>query len=112
MDRYEEKEKARKRRAHKFRIRERARQYARHVYGYNEREYSYYGRILFSGSYGETREEHIRSLVDREVQMSETRPRCSCTMCGNERSYFGTRTLQEKRFFDQMKDELKEWSGC
>ena len=35
----QEKERARKRRHHKFRIRERARRFAKNVYGYNEREY-------------------------------------------------------------------------
>ena len=102
MDRERQKEKARKRRNHKFRIRERARQYVKHAYGYNEREYCY---NLHWYAYPEkaapTREKEIERLVEREMQMAETRPRCSCDMCGNPRRHFAVRTRRElKGTFD------------
>lgn len=34
---------------------------------------------------------------------------CSCTMCGNERKWFGYRTLDEKRGFDKMKDGIDDY---
>lgn len=108
MRREQEKERARKRRHHKFRIRERARRYARHVYGYNEREYRHYPS---SGPCREqaapTRQEEIARLVEAQVQMSETRPQCSCWRCGNPRRYGASAverlTMQELRSLDSMK---------
>lgn len=36
---------------------------------------------------------------------------CSCIMCGNERKWFGHRTLDELRGFDILKDGLEDWYG-
>ena len=112
MDREEEKEKARKRRANKFRVREKLRRYARDILQYNERDYNYWTLFLF-GPNGRkleqsTREETIKELVDREIQMCETHPRCSCDMCGNQRRHFGTRTIQEYRWALYAQDQVRE----
>lgn len=108
MLREREKEKARRRRNDKFRMREKARQYAKHVYGFSEREYAYYGSILFRGKVGETREAHIQELVDNEVRRAETRPRCSCTMCGNPRRHFKARTRVELKVAFDAEVQLEE----
>lgn len=36
-----------------------------------------------------------------------TRAICSCTMCGNPRRHFGTRTIKEISFLQQFKKENK-----
>lgn len=108
MLRERQKEWARKRRINKFRIREKARQYAKHVYGFSEREYAYYGSVLFRGKMGETREAHIQELVDNEVQGAETRPRCSCSMCGNPRKHFKARTRAELKATFDAEAQLEE----
>lgn len=110
MEREKEKEKARVRRNHKFRIRERGRQYAKHFYGYNEREYCYYGRVfMHPREEASTREEEIKTLVEREAQLAETRPRCSCSMCGNPRRRLFREeeklTLRERKFLDLMREQ-------
>jgi len=109
MDREKQKEKARKRRNNKFRIREKARQYVKHAYGYNERDYSYNLRFYMRPEKAEpTREKEIERLIEREVQMAETRPRCSCDMCGNRRKHFDARTRQELKGTFDAEAQLEE----
>ncbi len=43
------------------------------------------------------REKHIR-------QMAETRKPCSCHMCGNPRRMFKEKTIQEKRFEQNIEE--------
>ena len=114
MDRLQEKERARKRRHHKERIRKRARQYAKYMHGYNEREYNYDPRrCIYPDQVVSSREEAIRVLVENEVQRSETRPRCSCSMCGNPRRYWDRRTekltRQELKYLDAACAQLLEY---
>jgi len=114
MDRLQEKERARKRRHHKERIRERARQYAKHVFGHNERDYDYNpNRCLYPDQEASSREEAIRMLVENEAHRSETRPRCSCSMCGNPRRYWDRRTekltRQELKYLDAACAQVLEY---
>jgi hypothetical protein len=112
MDREEEKDKARKRRANKFRVREKMCRYARDILQYNERDFTHWKLFILGPEWRDkerpTREQTIKELVDREVQMSETHPRCSCNMCGNQRRHFGTRTIQEYRWALNAKEQVKE----
>ena len=43
------------------------------------------------------------------VRWKDNLKKCSCDMCGNSRRHFGERTLQEKKFDDQMKIEIDEF---
>lgn len=109
MDREQQKEKARERRNHKFRIRRRAREYAKHVYGHNERELYSYPRVYVPKNEPfPSREKYIQDLLDRCEQMAETRPRCSCSMCGNPRRHFKVRTRQELKGTLDTEAQLEE----
>ena len=107
MDRMREKEKARKRRVHKFRVREQMRRYARDLRGYNERDFDYWHAfMLFADGIlrkGHSREETIQHLVMNEIQIADTYPNCSCMSCGNPRRHFNERTIQERKFEERIK---------
>jgi len=84
MDRLRQKERARNRRYKKELIRERVRKYMK-----NE-------RFEFS-----------EEFINRELQMIDSRPRCSCMICGNPRRKYKRITLQEEKFLDYMKDQCE-----
>lgn len=58
---------------HKNRIKKRVIKYVKNEWGYKDSE--------------------IKELV----KFSETRQRCSCYMCGNQRKHFNKKTIQEQR---------------
>lgn len=47
-------------------------------------------------------EEELKECINREAS---TRKRCSCYMCGNVRKYFKEKTLQEKKFLEDVFDQ-------
>jgi hypothetical protein len=55
------------------------------------------GELICSS--GITQEHRIRARVIRK----NTTKLCSCPMCGNVRKYFGERSRQEKKFFENYR---------
>ena len=92
MDRLRQKERVRNRRRKRFLIRERVRKYVMNEWFY----------------WGTNKEE----MIEGAMQTAETRPRCSCSMCGNPRhmrnSVGESLTMQELKFLDVVKEQMKE----
>ena len=98
MDREQQKEKARKRWEQKYRAWKRWAFVVKEVRGFNVRDWQY---VLFG--------DKLFEWAKFQVQYGWKNPqKCSCQMCGNVRRHFGSRTRQEKKFLDLMKDELGE----
>lgn len=58
-------------------------------------------RIFPDDSFGEDIQERIEKMAaKRRNHLAE----CSCHMCGNPRKHFNEKTLQERRFPDNMND--------
>jgi len=84
MDRLRQKEVVRNRRRKRKLIRERVRKYMKNEWFESSEEF-----------------------ISRELQMIDSRPRCSCMICGNPRRKYKKITLQEKKFLDCMKDQCE-----
>jgi len=95
MDRLRQKERVRQRRRKRFLIRQKVRRYVLNEWYF----------------WGGTSKFKEQSLL-WEMRKAETRPRCSCMMCGNPRhmrnSVGESLTMQELKFLDVVKEQMEE----
>jgi len=106
MDREREKSRARKRRAHQFRKRTMAFRIMRQQWLW----------MVGSSLYQKlSREESERKCREQAARLADRMCSCSCSMCGNPRRHFKTRTRQEKKQRDFSESNLDEigihWSS-
>jgi len=99
-----DKKKAQKRWERNLRIKRRWRDVWKHYHGYNERswEYAFYGDKIFE-------------WLEAQMRWWNTRSLCSRPCCGNPRRHYRDYdqhyTMQEKKNFDRVKDQLEDWYG-